>query len=69
VAAAEPTGLATRFDDEQWSLHKWRYDAARRAGLNLLEAKLFADSGVDIGELRRLSRLECPPDLIVRLLL
>lgn len=55
--------------DEKWQRHQWRYDAAREAGLNMLEAKLFADSDLDIGELRRLVRLGCPPDLIARLLL
>ncbi len=56
-------------DDEQWTLHKWRYDAARAAGLTLVEAKLFADSNVDIGELRRLHAAGCPPDLLARLVL
>ena len=65
---AEPAD-APVLDDEQWQRHKWRYDAARRAGLTLVEAKLFADSDVDIGELRRLHAAGCPPELLARLVL
>ena len=61
--------ITDRHLEEQWTLYRWRYDAARLAGLTMVEAQLFADSLVDIGELRRLAGLKCPPRLIVRLLL
>lgn len=42
---------------------------ARDAGMSVLEAKLFAESEIDVGDLRKLVRLDCPPETIARLLL
>jgi hypothetical protein len=55
--------------DEQLALWEWRYNAACDAGLAFVEAQEFAESHVDIGELRRLQTAGCPPHLIARLLL
>lgn len=46
-----------------------RFREARTAGMTVLEAKLFAESEIDIGELRRLVKLECPVEQITRILL
>ncbi len=46
--------------DEQLQVLRRRYTEARKAGLTLVEAKLFAESDADVGELRRLVRAGCP---------
>lgn len=38
-------------------MFKWRFDEARAAGLTLVEARLYAESDIDCGELRRLVAL------------
>lgn len=45
-----------------------RYEEAEKAGLSPLEARLFARSGIDVGELRRLVDGGCTPALICRIL-
>ncbi len=45
-----------------------RYQEARDAGLTLVESRLFAESGVDVGLLRSLVRHHCRPQLIARIL-
>lgn len=42
--------------DEARTVLKNRYQEARRAGLSIVEAKLFADSDQDVGVLRRCVR-------------
>lgn len=46
-----------------------RYQEARRYGLTLVEARLYAESGIDASELRRLKRKGCPPAQAARILL
>ncbi len=46
-----------------------RYWEAVDAGLTTIEARLFADSEVDVGELRRLVDKGCGPELIARIVL
>lgn len=46
-----------------------RYEEARRYGFTRREARLFAESDVDVGELRRLKRAKCPPDRAAAILL
>ena len=45
-----------------------RFREARDAGLTLVESKLFADSGVDVGLLRACVKGDCKPQLIARIL-
>ncbi len=46
-----------------------RYAEAREFGLSPVEARLWAESEVDVGELRRLKRLGCPPLVAAKILL
>lgn len=46
-----------------------RYKEAREYGLTRVEARLFADSDIDVGELRRLKKKGCPPKLAADILL
>jgi hypothetical protein len=46
-----------------------RYWEARKAGLTMVEAKLFASSSEDIGQLRKLVAKGCPVDTIRRIVL
>lgn len=55
-------------DEQREALYR-RYQEARRAGLSIVEANLFADSGTDVGLLRRLVAKGCPPELIREILL
>lgn len=55
--------------DELLEVRRRRYREARRAGLSIVEAELFADSDSDIGFLRNLVRDGCDPGLIASILL
>jgi hypothetical protein len=55
--------------DDVLAVHLKRYREARAAGLTIVEAKIWADSGDDVGELRRLIRLGCPADALAKILL
>lgn len=46
-----------------------RYREAREFGLTRLEARMYAESGIDAGELRRLKRAGCPPIVAAKILL
>lgn len=54
-----------------------RHEEALAAGMSLVEAKMFAESDIDIGRLRHLIGearygkrvLHCPPELLARVLL
>jgi hypothetical protein len=46
-----------------------RYKEAREAGLTIVEARLWADSDRDVGELRKLVRTQCPAELLVRIVI
>jgi hypothetical protein len=61
--------LAGRTHDERLTIWINRYDEAREAGMDEGEAREFAYSDRDIGELRDLVRRGCPPKLIARLVL
>ena len=41
-----------------------RYREAREAGLTVVEARLFAESDRDVGELRKLVRAGCPVETL-----
>ena len=61
---AEDLGL-----DETSLVTYRRYKEAREYGLTLAEARLFAESERDVGELRKLQALGCPPDIAAKVLL
>jgi len=50
--------------DEQLEVLRRRYTEARRAGLTIAEATLYAESDADVGELRRLVRDGCPVETL-----
>jgi hypothetical protein len=52
---------------QQVVLH--RYADARRYGLTRLEARLYAESEINVSELRRLRRVKCPPIVGAKILL
>jgi hypothetical protein len=56
-------------EHDLWLRHRWRFLEARREGMGFLEAKMFADSEIDISELRRLVEHGCPPVLLASILL
>jgi hypothetical protein len=55
--------------DERLEVLRNRYTEARRAGLSMVEARLFAESDEDVGVLRKLVEKGCAPQLIARVLL
>lgn len=55
--------------DEQLQVRRNRYDEARRAGLSIVEAQLFRDSGADVGLLRRCVANRWTPEQIARVVL
>jgi hypothetical protein len=67
LGAGEPPAAPPR-SVEQMRVRVRRFCEAREAGLNMVAAERFAESDVDIGELRRLVRMHCPPHLIARLI-
>ncbi len=46
-----------------------RYEEGRGVGLTRLEARLFAESTIDVGKLRSLVKAGCKPQLIAKILL
>lgn len=66
MVARHPSEAAT---DEEATVYLRRFKEARRAGMSRLEAQLFAESEIDVGELRRLVRLGCPAGMVAALLL
>jgi hypothetical protein len=65
VPVADPTVEL----DEPGRVMLHRYEEARRYGLTMVEARLYAESTIDAGELRRLKVLGCPPAKAARILL
>ena len=61
--------ISVRISDEQLLLHRWRYREARRAGMSMRDAKLFASSSIDIEEMRRVAASGYPADQLLRYLL
>ncbi len=55
--------------DEQARVRRRRYWEALEAGLTEVEARLFAESPADVGELRRLVKDGCPLETIRRIVL
>jgi hypothetical protein len=55
--------------DERLEVLRRRYAEARKAGLSMVEARIFSESGEDIGTLRKLVEKGCEPRLIARVLL
>lgn len=55
--------------DEQVEVWGNRYQEARRAGMEHMDAIVFARSDRDIGELRMLVAKGCPPTLLPRIVL
>ena len=62
MGAAEPT-------DEVLEVLRRRYTEARQAGLTIVEARLFAESDRDVGELRQLVAAGCPVETIRQIVL
>lgn len=62
MEAAEPT-------DEVLEVLRRRYTEARQAGLTIVEARLFAESDRDVGELRQLVAAGCPVETIRQIVL
>lgn len=50
--------------DEQIEILRRRYTEARKAGLTIVEARLFSESDRDVGELRKLVERGCPIEQI-----
>ena len=65
--SAENTHLVA--SDEWLAVWRRRYREARQAGLDDLEARVFAADHTDVEELRRLVRAGCSPKLIARIVL
>ena len=61
----------TGYDDEneEGRVFSRRYREARRAGLSIVEARLFAESDADVRDLRRLVERGCPLELLPKILL
>jgi hypothetical protein len=55
---------ALPFDDELLEVRRRRYHEAIDAGLTVAEARIFSDNGEDVGLLRRLVALGCPPEYL-----
>jgi len=47
----------------------WRFAQSRRLGLSHVEARLFAESGADLGQLRDLVARGCAAALALRIVL
>lgn len=63
-----PKGTQPEITDAQLALHRHRYREARRAGMAMRDAKLFAASNHDIQAMRDLADRGCPPHLILLIL-
>lgn len=55
--------------EEQDEVLRRRYHEALEAGMKETDAHRFAQSGNDVGELRRMVRAGCPRRLIARIVL
>jgi hypothetical protein len=62
-------GVADRELGEQAKVVLNRYKEAREYGLTRLEARLYAESQIDVSELRRLRRAGCAPAVAAKILL
>lgn len=57
------------FDWENSTVYYNRYHEAKKAGLTILERRLFAESSTDVALLRKLVADGCPPELIAQIVL
>jgi hypothetical protein len=64
-----PEDVADRELGEQAQVVLNRYREAREYGLTRLEARLYAESQIDVSELRRLRRAGCAPAIAAKILL
>ena len=55
--------------DEERRVLRWRFRQIRRLGLSHMEARLLAETGADVGLIRRLVANGCPPSLAVKIAL
>jgi hypothetical protein len=55
--------------DEEKRVLRWRFQQTRRLGLSHIEARLAAETGVDLGLLRSLVAQGCPPTLALKIAL
>lgn len=62
-----PVDSDERLHEEMQRVFRRRYLEARQAGLSRDEARVFAESGCDIGVLRHLVRSGCPVHLLARI--
>lgn len=67
--ADTPPAAETIIIDEQARVEERRYQEARQAGIEHLEACIFSVGGEDIGVLRQLVRDGCPPRLLAKILI
>jgi hypothetical protein len=67
--AEESVDLLHPDQDEGRTVLYLRYQEARRAGLSIVEARLFAESDQDVGLLRKLVKASCDPRLIAQIVL
>lgn len=65
----ETAEASDELSDEQLEVLRRRYVEAREAGLTIVEARLFAESDRDVGELRRLVKKGCPVEQLRRIIL
>jgi hypothetical protein len=54
---------------EEREVLRWRFRQIRSLGMGPVEARLLAETGADLGLLRRLTANGCPPDLAVKIAL
>lgn len=57
------------WDDEPHRVITRKFLEARAAGLTRVEARLFAESNGDVGELRKLVKNGCPPATIAKIVI
>ena len=55
--------------DEERRVVRWRFREIRRLGLSHVEARLLAETGADLGLVRRLVADGCPPSLALKIAL
>lgn len=65
--ADEAATVQWQDDQEMRTVVRWRYDAAKHAGLSKLEARLFAEGDGDLAELRWLADHGATPSQIARI--
>lgn len=54
-------------NEEERRILRWRFRQFRGLGLSQIEARLAAESGVELALLRRLVADGCPPSLALRI--